>query len=71
MHTTMSGRGGVALNRAEAAKFFGVALTTIDAWIRRGCPVLERGDRGVPHKLDSAEVAHWFAEDIARQNRRR
>ena len=65
----MSEVKGVSLNRAEAAMFFGVALTTIDAWIRRGCPVTQRGDRGVPHSLDSAAVARWYAEDYARQVR--
>lgn len=46
-------------NKAQAAEFFGVSLPTIEAWIRRGCPVVRRGMRGVAWQLDLLEVARW------------
>ncbi len=46
-------------NKAEAAEFFGVSLPTIDAWIRRGCPVVQRGAHGLPWILDLLEIAIW------------
>jgi phage terminase Nu1 subunit (DNA packaging protein) len=46
-------------NRAQLAEFWGVALTTIDIWIRRGCPVIRRGSRGVPAVFDILAVAEW------------
>ena len=57
--TTMSGLRGVELSRAQLAQVFGVALTTVDAWVRRGCPVIERGRRGVAYRFDSAAVFEW------------
>lgn len=57
-----AGRGQV-LNRAQTADFFGVALTTIDDWVRRDCPVVSRGGRGRAWKFNTAEVHHWRLED--------
>lgn len=43
--------------RTDAAEFFGVSLPTIDAWIRKGCPVKERNARGGIAKLNLADMA--------------
>ena len=46
-------------NKADVAEWFEVSLPTVDAWIRRGCPVVQRGSRGVPWVFDILEVARW------------
>ncbi len=54
------------VNKAMCAEFFEVSLPTIEAWIRRGCPVIKKGDRGIPWTLDLLEVIRWrFEEDRA------
>ena len=37
---------GVVMNRAEVAALLEVSLPTVDAWVRKGCPVVERGGKG-------------------------
>lgn len=34
-------------------------MATLDAWIRRGCPYVERGGRGVSWVFDLLDVARW------------
>lgn len=55
--------GGRLLSRADTAHFFGVAPTTVDAWIRKGCPVVKAatgpGSGRNRWQLDSADVAEW------------
>ena len=47
-------------NKSEAAEFFDVAPKTIDSWVRRGAPVLHRGQgRLDPWKFDLLDVARW------------
>jgi phage terminase Nu1 subunit (DNA packaging protein) len=41
-----------------------VALTTIDTWVRAGCPVVQRGGRGTEWAFNTAAVARW-REDAA------
>lgn len=57
---------GLELNRAELSEFFGIAMTTVDNWVRAGCPVVKRGGRGVAWVFNSADVAAW-REGLARQ----
>jgi terminase small subunit / prophage DNA-packing protein len=59
------GRGKV-VNRAELAEIHGVALTTIDAWVRGGCPVQQRGSRGIEWAFNTADVARWREDERAR-----
>ena len=47
------------LNRAELAHVYEVALTTIDAWVRRECPRISAGGPGVPSVFDWEDVAYW------------
>jgi len=47
------------LIKSELAKAFGVSTTTIDNWIRKGCPCVEKGSNGKPWKFNLAEVARW------------
>jgi phage terminase Nu1 subunit (DNA packaging protein) len=46
-------------NKAEVAEFFGVSVPAVDGWIRRGCPSVQRGQRGVPWVFDLLRVAEW------------
>ena len=51
-------------NRNTLAEIFGVDLTTIDAWRRRGCP-FEKEGRNVT--FDTAEVIQWrFCDRLKR-----
>jgi terminase small subunit / prophage DNA-packing protein len=47
-------------NKAEVAEWFGVSVPTVDAWIRRGCPHLQRGNRGLSWIFDIKAVAEWY-----------
>ena len=46
-------------NKAEVSEFFGVTMATVDNWVRSGCPILQRGSRGVSWELDLLDVAKW------------
>lgn len=59
-------RKGQEVSRAGLAEVFGVALTTVDTWIRTGCPCVSRGSRGVQAKFNTADVSQWL-RDKARQ----
>lgn len=54
----MKGKG-IIVNRAELAGYEGVALTTVDAWVRDGCPVVQRGSKGVAWSFNTAQVSAW------------
>lgn len=46
-------------NKAELAEFFDVSIPTIDAWIRKGMPAIQRGAKTVPWVFDLLAVALW------------
>lgn len=46
-------------NKAELAEFFNVSIPTIDAWIRKGMPVVQRGAKTVPWVFDLLAVTLW------------
>jgi len=46
-------------NKAEVAEFFDVSLKSVDGWVRRGCPVVERGATNRPWVFDLLAVAEW------------
>ena len=46
-------------NKAACAEFFGVSLPTIEGWVRRGMPVVQRGDKGIGWVIDLCAVAEW------------
>lgn len=50
---------GRAINRADLASLCAVSLPTVDAWVEKGCPYLERGSKGREWKFDSAAVIDW------------
>lgn len=54
------------VNRAKLAEIFDVALTTIDTWVKKGCPVHQRGARGVEWSFNTADVARWREDERAK-----
>ncbi|WP_052249088.1 terminase small subunit [Leisingera sp. ANG-Vp] len=58
---------GREVNRTELAEINGVSLPTIDEWVRRGCPVVQRGGRGRAWIFNTAEVRSWRDDDIRAQ----
>lgn len=46
-------------NKAEVAEFYGVSLPTVDAWIRKGMPAVQKGSKGIPWVFDLLEVVRW------------
>lgn len=55
---------GVEVNRAKLAEVFGISVDTVSAWIKRGCPVLHRGRKGVEWKFNTADVHRWQIEEL-------
>jgi phage terminase Nu1 subunit (DNA packaging protein) len=53
---------GKNVTRIEIADLFGVSHTTVDAWIKRGMPVLQRGSRGKAWQINTAEVSAWLEQ---------
>ena len=47
------------LNKSELAAAFDVSMTTIANWVRRGCPVEERGSNGKSYEFILSEVIKW------------
>ncbi len=45
--------------KAELAEFFNVSIPTIDAWIRKGMPLVERGSKTSPWVFDLLAVTLW------------
>lgn len=47
-------------NRAETASHMGVNVTTLDRWVKEGCPVAQRGSRGIEWAFDLPDVVRWY-----------
>lgn len=47
------------VNKAELAEAFEVSLPTVDNWVRRKCPILQKGSRGTPWAFDLFAVYAW------------
>lgn len=47
-------------NRAETASAMGVNVTTLDRWVKEGCPVAQRGSRGIEWVFELPEVVRWY-----------
>jgi phage terminase Nu1 subunit (DNA packaging protein) len=46
-------------NKKLVAEFFDVSLPSVEAWVRRGCPVVYRGSKTEPWLFDLLTVAEW------------
>ncbi len=47
-------------NRSQISDIFGVAKTTVDSWVQRGCPVIDQPGKGKPSSYDTADVHKWL-----------
>jgi len=55
---------GQNVSRAGLAEVFGVALTTIDSWVKKGCPVVARGHgKGQEWKFNTAQISAWLQDE--------
>ncbi len=46
-------------NKLQVSEFFNVSFKTVDLWVRRGCPFIQRGDLRTPWIFDLLAVAEW------------
>lgn len=46
-------------SKAQCAEFFDVSLPTIEAWVRKGMPVVQAGSKGVAWEIDLLEACKW------------
>lgn len=46
-------------SKAACAEFFGVSLPTVESWIRKGMPVVQRGAKGIAWAIDLCAAAEW------------
>ena len=46
-------------NKSEACAFFGVTEKVFNVWVHDGCPVVQRGARGVGWVVDLLAIAEW------------
>ena len=46
-------------SKANCAEFFSVSLPTVESWIRKGMPVVQRGAKGVAWVIDLCAAAEW------------
>lgn len=53
---------GKELGKQEIADMFGVNESTVDQWVRRGMPVIERGSKGRAWRINTAQVSNWLRE---------
>jgi terminase small subunit / prophage DNA-packing protein len=53
---------GWIVNREELAGILAVAPTTVDRFVRSGCPIIERGKTSQGHRLNTAHVIGWLRE---------
>lgn len=47
-------------NKAQLAEFFDKSVKAVDGWVRRGCPVVKRGNKSEPWVFDALAVAQWY-----------
>lgn len=54
---------GRIVNRTGLSEVFGVALNTIDSWVRQGCPVVQKGaGKGQEWQFNTAQVSKWLRD---------
>lgn len=54
---------GQNVSRKGLSDVFGVALTTVDAWVKRGCPVVVRGHgKGSEWQFNTAQISQWLQD---------
>ena len=58
---------GMVVNRIKLAEIFGVAADTVTAWVKRGCPAIQRGAKGVEWQFNTADVIQWRVSELTEQ----
>ena len=58
----MSRKPGKIVGRADLAVIMAVTPQTVDAWVRKGCPVVTRGGRGKQYEFDTGQIIRWREE---------
>jgi len=58
---------GKKVNRTELAELCGIAMTTVDAWVRAGCPYVQRAGAGRGWLFNTAEVMRWREQRAAEE----
>lgn len=53
---------GQTVNRTQLAAILGVSLPTVDDWVRKGCPIVSRGGKGVSSRFNTADVIRWLRD---------
>ncbi len=53
---------GKEVNRSEVAEIFGVSVDTISAWVKRGCPFVQEGRKGIEWIFNTASVSKWLVD---------
>lgn len=58
------------VSQSGCAEIFGVHRNTIAAWVKQGCPFVQRGNKsqGKDWVFDTAEVAQWRADKAVRDS---
>lgn len=51
---------GQDVNKTELCAVMGVAPPTVDGWVRNGCPIKQKGARGVAATFNTADVMKWL-----------
>lgn len=58
---------GRKVNKEELAAIMGVSPTTIATWLSRGCPYVEKGERGKSYIFDTEAVRVWRENSVVKR----
>ncbi|TIL84297.1 MAG: DUF1441 family protein [Mesorhizobium sp.] len=58
------------LNKGDVAQFFGVSITTVDAWLRDGMPWVSEGTNGRAWEFQASQVWAWRKATVAAEETR-
>lgn len=53
------------VNMGDLAVILGVSRATVQSWVKRGCPAVQKGRNGRPWQFNTAEVIEWRSQQIA------
>lgn len=51
---------GQDVNKTELCAIMGVTPPTVDGWVRNGCPIKQKGARGVAATFNTSDVMKWL-----------
>ena len=60
---------GQNVNKSELCVIMGVSPPTVDGWTRNGCPITQRGSRGVAATFNTADVMKWLRDKARDEGR--